>query len=195
MKLRWDSNARFTPPAPTRQDSFVCVVSGAAVWIGQLLLTCPDFKFSVADSLERSNIQFTRQGGHDTDKTVLSRLALRCELAFKIILTTCSSESVVKQRYCRTPTRVGVAVKSFDVGSSVLCRFVAWHSGRTSVSDWRTFPVLRSTCSWWVTRAALSIWWALRTSPCRGPNPSVDRRERWIPSHMFKCIVVNTAYR
>ena len=30
-------------------------------------------------------------------------------------------------------------------------RLVAWHSGRTSVSDWRTFPVLRSTCSWWVT--------------------------------------------
>jgi len=28
---------------------------------------------------------------------------------------------------------------------------VAWHSGRTSVSDRRTFPVLRSTCSWWVT--------------------------------------------
>jgi len=24
---------------------------------------------------------------------------------------------------------------------------VAWNSGRTSVSDWRTFPVLRSTCS------------------------------------------------
>ena len=42
-------------------------------------------------------------------------------------------------------------------------------------------------------RAALSIWWALRTSPCRGPNPSVDRRVRWIPNHMFKCIVVNTA--
>ena len=28
---------------------------------------------------------------------------------------------------------------------------VAWHSGRTSVSGRRTFPVLRSTCSWWVT--------------------------------------------
>ena len=26
-------------------------------------------------------------------------------------------------------------------------RFVAWHSGRTSVFDRRTFPVLRSTCS------------------------------------------------
>jgi len=23
-----------------------------------------------------------------------------------------------------------------------------WHSGRTSVSDWRTFAVLPSTCSW-----------------------------------------------
>jgi len=31
-----------------------------------------------------------------------------------------------------------------------------------------------------VGRAALSIWWALRTSPCRGPNPSVDRRVRWM---------------
>jgi len=28
---------------------------------------------------------------------------------------------------------------------------VAWHKGRTSVSDWRTFPFLCSTCSWWVT--------------------------------------------
>ena len=28
---------------------------------------------------------------------------------------------------------------------------VAWHSGRTSVSGRRTFPVLHSTCSWWVT--------------------------------------------
>ena len=31
------------------------------------------------------------------------------------------------------------------------CRLVAWHSGRTSVSGRRTFPVLRLTCSWWVT--------------------------------------------
>ena len=28
---------------------------------------------------------------------------------------------------------------------------VAWHSGRTSVFGQRTFSVLRSTCSWWVT--------------------------------------------
>jgi len=25
--------------------------------------------------------------------------------------------------------------------------YLVWHSGRTSVSGWRTFPVLRSTCS------------------------------------------------
>jgi len=28
---------------------------------------------------------------------------------------------------------------------------VAWHSGRTLVFDRRTFPVLCSTCSWWMT--------------------------------------------
>ena len=28
---------------------------------------------------------------------------------------------------------------------------MAWHSGRTSVSGRRTFSVLLSTCSWWVT--------------------------------------------
>jgi len=32
-----------------------------------------------------------------------------------------------------------------------ICRLVAWYSGRTSVSNRRTFPVLRSTCNWWVT--------------------------------------------
>jgi len=28
---------------------------------------------------------------------------------------------------------------------------VEWHSGRTMVFDQQTFPVLRSTCSWWAT--------------------------------------------
>ena len=31
--------------------------------------------------------------------------------------------------------------------STCTCKLVAWHSGRTSVSGRRTFPVLRSTCS------------------------------------------------
>ena len=48
------------------------------VWIGQLLLTRWDFKFSVGDSLESSRIQFAspRQTRH---RTVLSALAWRCE--------------------------------------------------------------------------------------------------------------------
>ena len=48
--------------------------------------------------------------------------------------------------------------KNISIRSSVLVelrlvvdRLVAWHSGRTSVCDRRTFPVLCSTCSWWVT--------------------------------------------
>ena len=35
--------------------------------------------------------------------------------------------------------------------TSIWCRMVAWHSCRTLVFDRRTFPVLRSTCSWRVT--------------------------------------------
>jgi len=138
------------PPPHTTKQSCLCVVSGEAVRIGQLLLMCSDFKFSVGVSLElspdkcvlrrsasggrtlvgrsgrlnshhhtrhdktvlsvsclvcrcelddcservqtlnflsatvlscrESNSQ--RRGGRDTDKTVLSCLAWRCELAF-----------------------------------------------------------------------------------------------------------------
>jgi len=36
----------------------------------------------------------------------------------------------------------------YDLPSHTYIRqLVAWHSGKTSVSDWRTFLVLRSTCS------------------------------------------------
>ena len=38
-----------------------------------------------------------------------------------------------------------------NVFTTWLIQLVAWHNGRTSVSGRRTFPVLRSTCSWWVT--------------------------------------------
>ena len=51
-------NVLFTPPA--KQDKTVLsVVSSVQVWIGRLLWTCSDFKFSVGDSLELSGIQFT----------------------------------------------------------------------------------------------------------------------------------------
>jgi len=39
----------------------------------------------------------------------------------------------------------------FAVSTATVGGVAQWHSGRTSVSSHRTFPVLHSTCSWWVT--------------------------------------------
>ena len=48
---------------------------------------------------------------------------------------------------------VNMCTKINNISSSAFCNprgrtfwLVAWHSGRTSVSDRRTFAVLRSTC-------------------------------------------------
>ena len=61
---------------PTKQ-SCLCL-SGVAVWIGQLLLTCSDFRFTVGDSLELSGIQFTppKQTWHRQDSSVVSDVAV-----------------------------------------------------------------------------------------------------------------------
>jgi len=70
---------QFTPPQQTRQDGPVCVVSGVPVWIGRLLLwTCPEFKFSVGDSLELSGSQFTapKRTRHGQDSFVVSGVAV-----------------------------------------------------------------------------------------------------------------------
>jgi len=76
---------QFTPPQQTRQDDRVCVVSGTAVWIGQLLWTCSDFKFSVSNSLELRGIQFTppKWTQHRQDSLVMSRVAVW--ISFKTI--------------------------------------------------------------------------------------------------------------
>ena len=65
---------QFTPPHQTRQDGPVCVVSGVPVWMGPLLRTCSDFRFSVGDSLEFSGIQFTppKRTWHRQDGFVVS---------------------------------------------------------------------------------------------------------------------------
>jgi len=89
-----ETNAQFTSPQPTqfppllqtRQNSPVCVVSGVAIWIGQLLLTCPDFKFSVDDSLELSGIQFTppKRTRHRQDSFVVSGVAVWISFNYNI---------------------------------------------------------------------------------------------------------------
>jgi len=75
---RVEKNAQFTPLRQTRQNGSVCVVSGVPVWIGWLLWTCSDFKFSVCDSLELSGIQFTlpKRTQHRQDSFVVSGVAL-----------------------------------------------------------------------------------------------------------------------
>jgi len=75
---RVEKNAQFTPLRQTRQNGSVCVVSGVPVWIGWLLWTCSDFKFSVCDSLELSGIQFTlpKRTRHRQDSFVASGVAV-----------------------------------------------------------------------------------------------------------------------
>jgi len=47
---------------------------------------------------------------------------------------------------------------------------VAWHSSRTSLFGRRTFPVLRSTCSWWVTIYAIYVGKPSATSQTTRPT-------------------------
>ena len=58
--------------------------------------------------------------------------ATNCRFDYVAVSTICVI-SVVVVTFISAPTRPG--------------KLVAWHSGRTSVSGRRTFPVLRSTCS------------------------------------------------
>jgi len=77
-KILWLSG-RLSSHYHTRHEKTVlCVVSGATMWIAQLLLTCSDFRFSGGDSLELSGIQFTppRQTRHRQDSFVGSGLAV-----------------------------------------------------------------------------------------------------------------------
>jgi len=62
---------------------------------------------------------------------------------------TCRATNALGDASTKTFLRVrrtsAHAVTAFYNNSN--SKLVAWHSGRTSVSDWRTFPVLRLTCS------------------------------------------------
>ena len=51
----------------------------------------------------------------------------------------------------RAVTTLWTLWKSRLIAALPYAMLAAWHSRRTPVLDGRTFPVLRSTCSWWVT--------------------------------------------
>jgi len=57
---------------------------------------------------------------------------------------------------------------------------VAWHSGRTSVFGRRTFPVLRSTCSWRVTTCVGKPSAIGQTT--RPTQPFILRVDKWVVS-------------
>ena len=85
----WQSS-RLNSHSHTRHDknSPVCVVSGVAVWTERLLLACSDFKFLSATVLSCRESNSHHRSGRDTDKTVLSCLAWRCELVFGHLICT-----------------------------------------------------------------------------------------------------------
>ena len=76
------------PPDTTRQCCLCRVWHGGVnFWtLAIKLLTCSDFKFSVGDSLMScQESRSHRRGRRDTDRTVLSGLALRCELGTRTV--------------------------------------------------------------------------------------------------------------
>ena len=74
---------------------------------------------------------------------IRARAAGRAHLA--VTLITLAKITFCTERY---PCYLGPThTHPFNGHFSGTTRLVAWHSGRTSVSGRRTFPVLRSTCS------------------------------------------------
>ena len=60
-------------------------------------------------------------------------------------------------------------------------QLVAWHRGRTPVFRRRTFPVLQSTCSWWVT--------TIRYKSTNQANSAFHpfRVDKWLVSWNYMC--------
>ena len=131
--------AYFTPPTRTRQDCLVAscrVLLMSSVWTE---LETSQQKISKLDMFSFCSFVLSRNVA--LDKTVESQIYRG------LLKTSCSCrryELGIRRRVLRT-----------EDGSHTLNirtqRLVARHSGRTWVFGRRTFPVLRSTCSWRLT--------------------------------------------
>ena len=99
-------------------------------------------------------------------KYLLYGYLVYCGIAILLILTSCRLGCKVFRYFLISETRLGSWKRQQKVNldksntfifyilwcTSITIRtlkLVAWYSGRTLVFDRRTFPVLRSTCSWW----------------------------------------------
>jgi len=104
-------------------------VSGVPVCIGRLLLTCSDFKFSVGDGFELSEIQFTppkrtRHGQDSFDAAVwisfkvkLRIIECHCQLRYftldgwnALTINFCTCTKVGKNHDARFSEKTGVTV-------------------------------------------------------------------------------------
>jgi len=95
-----------------------------------------------------SRMQTRRYTGSGSDVAV-SWSAMQRMTRFKYFEVFFDVTTAARNRVARrmgsstmTATRCDMLIYTGATGE-----LVAWHSGRSSVSDWRTFPVLRSTCS------------------------------------------------
>jgi len=83
----------------------------------------------------------------NTSNMALIARGLHCYNAYVFIDNVWCSD-------CSCPSRhtFHIVARSLLARHTYYSQFlVAWHSGRTPVFHRRTFPVLCSTCSWWVT--------------------------------------------
>jgi len=67
-------------------------------------------------------------------------------MTFKLILVKFKIKYTQKYTHCIN----GQLPCESALSSTAATRLVVWYSGRTSVFGRQTFPVLRSTCSWWM---------------------------------------------
>ena len=95
---------------PDTTNSPIYVVSGVAVWIEQLLLTCSDFQFSVGDSLELPGIQFkqSKQTRHGQNSFVGSGAAMWIiNQSINRVTSAMNLDSGSVQLICCEQTKVG----------------------------------------------------------------------------------------
>jgi len=90
------------------------------------------------------SVDVSGEAASDCTKTALEDAIVRLTAAAAAVAEVVGAASV--ERRCRAGSGGTAAANDLRRTRAL----VAWHSGRTAVSSRRTFPVLRSTYSWWV---------------------------------------------
>ena len=94
------------------------------------------------------DVASVRSGGRDVDAASQwqRQMDLEVELLERKVRLFVNQAELLASREQSINVSVSIRRSLFSL-ESVFSQLVAWHSGRTSVSGRRTFPVLHSTCS------------------------------------------------